>query len=86
MDRGKPEGYFIPFHQSLLNPILMLGVDRNFCIGWWCITIAIGIMLRMYWFLIVGVVVHMVMREATKADDMFFKVVVNHIQSKKYFW
>lgn len=30
MDRGKPDGYYIPFHQSLINPILMLGVDRNF--------------------------------------------------------
>ena len=40
MDRGKPDGYYIPFHQSLINPILMLGVDRNFCIGFWSIAVA----------------------------------------------
>lgn len=86
MDRGKPDGYYIPFHQSLINPILMLGVDRNFCIGFWSIAVAIGVMMQMYWFLLVAFVVHMFMREATKTDDIFFKVVINHIQSKKVFW
>ena len=86
MDRGKPDGYYIPFHQSLTNTILMLGVDRNFCIGFWSIAVAIGVMMQMYWFLPVAFVVHMFMREATKTDDIFFKVVINHIQSKKVFW
>ena len=56
MDRGKPDGYYIPFHQSLINPILMLGVDRNFCIGFWSIAVAIGVMMQMYWFLPVAFV------------------------------
>ena len=43
-------------------------------------------MMQMYWFLPVAFVVHMFMREATKTDDIFFKVVINHIQSKKVFW
>lgn len=86
MDREKPEGYFIPFHQSLINPILSGGIDRNLCIGLWCIGAAIGFMLRMYWFLLVTAAVHMILREATKKDDMFFALLVNHMHCRRYFW
>ena len=86
MDKDKPTGFYIPFHQSLLQPILACGVDRNLFYALWSIGVSIGVMMSMYWFLIVTFGGHMIVREMTKKDDMFFKIVVNHIHTRKVFW
>lgn len=46
----KPDGYYIPIHKSLVDPILIGGIDRNLCLGIWSVGVAIGVMLKMYWF------------------------------------
>ncbi len=86
MDNSKPNGFFIPFHQSLIKPILAGGIDRNLCFALWSVGVSIGIMMQMYWFLLIVFFLHMVIRELTKKDDMFFKIIVNHIHMKKVFW
>lgn len=83
--KDKPEGYYITFHKSLIDNILMAGVDRNLCFGLWSIGISIGIMLQMYWFLGLTLIVHFIVRSLTKQDDMFFKILVTHIHDKKIF-
>ena len=86
MRHDLPEGYKVPFHQSLIRPILAGGIDRNLCFGLWSIGISIGIMMKMYWFLPIVLAIHLLIREFTKTDDMFFKVFVNHMHNKKIFW
>lgn len=81
-----PEGYYLPFHRSALDPILTGGIDRNLCFGIWSIGIAVGFMLQMYWFLGVSFLFHMFIRELTKKDPDFFKVFKASLQSRKVFW
>lgn len=84
-EQGKPDGYYVPFHKSLIMPVLTGGIDRNLCFGLWSIGIAVGIMLQMYWFLIVVTIVHLILRKLTARDNAFFSVLVNHIHDKKLF-
>ena len=39
----KPDGYYIPIHKSLVDPILIGGIDRNLCLGIWSVGVAIGV-------------------------------------------
>ncbi len=84
--RQLPDGYFVPFHKSSLEPILTGGIDRNLCFGIWSIGIAIGFMMQMYWFLLVALAVHLFIRELTKQDPDFFQIFKSSIHSHKIFW
>ena len=85
-NNAMPEGYYIPFHKSALEPILAGGIDRNLCFGIWSIGIAIGFMMQMYWFLLVALGSHMFLRELTKEDPDFFQIFKSSIHSNKVFW
>lgn len=82
----KPEGFFVPFHRSALEPILMGGVERSLFFLIWTIGIAIGLMQQIYWFIGVVFFVHMVLRQMTKADQAFFEIIKNSIHCKRCFW
>ena len=85
MRKDVPDGFFIPFHQSTIVPVLAAGIDRNLCLALWSVGISIGIMMQVYVFLVVIFMLHMLLREFTKKDDMFFKVLVSHIHNKKFY-
>ena len=53
MRKDVPEGFFIPFHQSTIVPVLAAGIDRNLCLALWSVGISIGIMMQVYFFLVV---------------------------------
>lgn len=81
----KPEGFYVVIHKSLIDPILIGGIDRNLCLGLWSIGVSIGIMLKMYWFFIVVIAVHIFIRNMTKKDPDYFQIVISHIQNKDYY-
>ena len=82
---NKPEGFYIPIHKSLITPILIGGIPKNLCLCIWSIGIAIGVMMKMYWFFIVVIGVHITVRRMTKQDPQFFATVISHLHDKRYF-
>lgn len=85
IDNQKPEGYYIPIHKSAVDPILIGGINRNLCLGLWSCGIAIGVMMRMYWFFIIVIAIHLFVLNATKKDPEFFATVLNHIHDRHFF-
>lgn len=81
-----PEGYFVPFHKSALDPILTGGIDRNLCFGIWSIAMAIGFMMQLYWLLMVALILHLFLKRLTKEDPDFFKVFRSSLHSRNVFW
>lgn len=81
----KPEGYYIPIHKSLVDPLLIGGIPRNLCLALWSCGIAIGVMLKMYWFFIVVISTHFVVLRMTKKDPDFFATVLSHLHDRHYF-
>ena len=53
-DRNIPEGYYTKFHKCTLDPILMGGIDRNLCFALWSVGLSIGLMMQLYWFLVIA--------------------------------
>lgn len=82
----KPEGYFVPIHRSAIEPILMGGVERSAFFLIWTIGMAVGVMQQLYWFFGIVFVVHMVLRQLTKSDNMYFEIIKNSIHCKRCFW
>lgn len=81
----KPDGYYIPVHKSLIDPFLMAGVPTNFFIMLSSMTVSIGVMLKMYWFMGIAIVMYLVVRNYTKKDPQFFETLLAHFKEKRYF-
>lgn len=81
----KPDGYYLPIHKSLVDPLLIGGIPRNLCLGLWSCGISIGVMLKMYWFFAIVITVHLLVLRMTKRDPDFFSTVISHIHDKHYF-
>lgn len=82
----KPEGYYWTLHRSMVDPMLMAGIDRNLCFMLWCLGAAISFVYKLYFFLVITWMIHMVVRHLTKTDSMFWKIFQTHIQTKRLFW
>lgn len=81
----KPTGYYIPIHKSLILPLLMGGIPKNLCLAIWSCGVAIGVMLKMYWFFIFVISIHLIVLKMTKNDPDYFETLVNHLHDKHYF-
>lgn len=82
---NKPEGYYVPIHKSLVDPLLIGGIPRNLCLMLWSCGMAIGVMLKMYWFFIIVIAIHLLVLKMTKHDPDYFATVLNHIHDKHFF-
>lgn len=80
-----PDGFYMPVHKSITEPMLWGGVPRDFLIVNMTIGMAIGIMLKLYPFLLVTFAAHVVAKMLTKKDALFFKALVKHIKEPRYF-
>lgn len=79
------DGYHIPIHRSLTEPMLMAGAPRSIAILNGTIAAAIGLGLQMW---IAGIVLfavgHAVAVYAAKKDPKFVEVGVRHLKHKAY--
>ena len=85
MSAGKPDGFYIPIHKSLIEQQLIGGLPRNACIALWSLGGGIGVMMQIYWLLIPTFILHMLIRKATAKDGEFFNTVISHLQDKHYY-
>lgn len=69
-----PEGYFIPFHRSLTQPLYWMGVPRNFLLCEIFGTILGGVFLKTFMVLVVAVACHFLVRFLGQKDPDFYKI------------
>ncbi|MCG8597883.1 MAG: VirB3 family type IV secretion system protein [Kiloniellales bacterium] len=85
MTAKPPQGFEVPLHRSLTEPILMGGVPRLVAILNGTLAAAIGLGLRLW---VVGIVVWIICHAASvyaaKKDPRFMEVLVRHIRHKGY--
>lgn len=79
------QGYEIPLHCSLTEPILLAGAPRNVAILNGTLAAAIGIGLQL-WIagLLLWVAGHTAAVWAAKKDPQFMDVLIRHIRHKAY--
>ncbi len=82
---GHIDGFAIPVHRSLTEPILMGGAPRNVAIVNGTLAAALGLGLQLWavgiaWWLIF----HAVAVFMTKRDDQFLDVLIRHLKHKGY--
>jgi type IV secretion system protein VirB3 len=79
------EGFVVPFHASLAEPIMFGGVPRTFAIinGVFAAELTLG--LGVWWLGIpVGIALHSIAFALHKRDPYFFSVLMRHIRQKEY--
>ncbi len=79
------DGYSIPIHRSLTEPIMMAGAPRGIAILNGTIAAAVGLGLQMW---VAGIVLFMIGHAgavyAAKKDPKFVEVGVRHLKHKAY--
>ena len=78
-----PEGFEVPLHRSLTEPILMAGAPRGVAILNGTISAALGLGLQM-WIsgLMLLITVHALAVFAAKRDPHFLDVLLRHIRQR----
>lgn len=69
-----PEGFEVPIHRSLTEPILLAGLPRNFAFLLWTPGMVIILGLYQLWFVPIQIGLHLVFAYLTKRDPHFFEV------------
>jgi type IV secretion system protein TrbD len=80
------EGFEVPLHRSLCEPILLAGAPRSIAIVNGTIAAALGLGMRL-WIagLALWVVGHTVAVFAAKRDPQFAEVLPRHLRQRSYF-
>lgn len=76
------DGYAWPVHRALTEPSLLAGLPRKLAILLWTTTAALVFNLNQYWFLIVGVVLHIAAAYLTRKDPDFFPVLFRALKGQ----
>ncbi len=80
---GRPEGFEVPLHRSLTEPILLAGAPRSIAIINGTLAAAVGLGLQMWLSGIVLLVVgHTLAVFAAKRDPHFVEVAIRHLRQK----
>jgi type IV secretion system protein VirB3 len=79
------DGFEVPLHRSLTEPIFMGGAPRAVAIVNGTLAAAVGIGLRL-WFvgIALGVVGHVLAVWGAKADPQFMEVFARHVKHKPF--
>ncbi len=75
------EGFEVPFHRSLTQPIMLAGLPRNLGLLLWTITAAFALGLHQIWVLPVSLLLHVGFAAAAKRDPYFFDVFLRAMRA-----
>ncbi len=78
-----PEGFEVPIHRSLTEPILVAGLPRRFAILLWTPGMVIVLGLYQLWFLPVQIGLHILFAALPKRDPLFFEVVLRAVRAQR---
>jgi len=80
---SRPEGFEVPLHRSLVEPMLLAGLPRTVALVLWTGAAAFAFGLHQIWVLPLGIVLHAVGAAATKADPYFFEILLAALRTQK---
>jgi type IV secretion system protein TrbD len=80
---GHPEGFEVPLHRSLVEPMLLAGLPRTVALVLWTAIGAFVLGLHQVWVLPIGVALHAAAATVTKADPHFFDVLLLAIKTQR---
>jgi type IV secretion system protein VirB3 len=79
----RPEGFEVPLHRSLVEPMLLAGLPRTVALVLWTGVNAIAFGLHQLWVLPLGIVLHLAAAAVTKADPYFFDIVILAVKTRR---
>jgi type IV secretion system protein VirB3 len=79
------EGYEIPVHRSLIQPILIAGVPRTIALINGTLVAALGLGLHSFLAFPVGLVIHLSALAATRVDPDFLSCFRRHVRQKNFY-
>jgi type IV secretion system protein TrbD len=75
----------VPLHQALTEPMLSLGMPRNYLICVWGAVGALVLGAHNWAMVPIGVVFHIAGKWATKYDWHFMEVIIRHLQYRSVY-
>jgi type IV secretory pathway TrbD component len=78
-----PEGFEVPLHRSLIEPMLLAGLPRTVALVLWTGVGAFAFGLHQIWVLPIGIVLHVAGAAATKSDPYIFDIVLLAVKTQK---
>ena len=80
---SRPDGFEVPLHRSLVEPMLLAGLPRTVALVLWTGVGAFAFGLHQIWVLPLGIALHGVAAAATKADPYFFDIVLVALRTQR---
>ena len=80
------DGFEIPIHRSLTEPILLSGAPRRLAILNATMTAALGLGFQSWFAIPVGILIHTIAVMAAKVDPHFFDILLRHIKEKSTYY
>jgi type IV secretory pathway TrbD component len=77
------DGFEVPVHRSLVEPMLMAGLPRTVALVLWTVIAAFAFGLRQVWVLPIGIVLHIACAAVTRSDPYFFDIVIPALKVQK---
>ena len=79
------EGFEIPIHRSLTQPIMIGGVPREIAILNGTITAALVLGMHSFWGLPLGLVIHIASLTLSKRDPQFFATFRRQVKQRSFY-
>jgi type IV secretion system protein VirB3 len=77
------EGFEVPLHRSLTQPIMLAGLPRSFCLLLWTTIAAFVLGLHQVWILPIGLAMHALFAAVARRDPFFFDVFLRAIHAQR---
>jgi type IV secretory pathway TrbD component len=77
------EGFEVPVHRSLTEPMLIAGLPRSLGLILWTGTATFAFGLHQIWVLPISLALHVVLAAATKRDPYFFDVFLRALRANR---
>jgi type IV secretion system protein VirB3 len=77
------DGFEIPIHRSLTEPMMMAGLPRTLALLLWTTAAALALGFRQLWIVPIALALHAVFAAAAKRDPYFFDVFQRAIHAQK---
>jgi len=83
MSTPLPEGFEVPIHRSLTEPLLFAGLPPTFALLLWTLGMAVILGLYQLWFIPIQLGLHLLFVHLTKNDPRFFEVFTRALRAQR---
>jgi type IV secretory pathway TrbD component len=71
----RDDGFEVPLHRSLTEPILLGGLPRNFALAYWTFAAGLSLGAHQWWFALIAAGGHVAGSALTKNDPYVFDIL-----------